>query len=208
MSKMYKLFKSKRGIAIDDLIELVAAIIFFGFIIILLHINNVNQQKQMSVNIKNELNNIKAEKDLLNFLKTTIKIEEKEIDMADLIVLWNKEFTKAKVGEMIIEYRDKENNRYTETLVAEVKKFLSNLDNPCTELYPVYAESYPVYFKPKGGGGYSPPYTIASPKWQEGCFHNPSSSTVFVDIPSFNPPEGGELKTSSIRVVLEYKLSK
>ncbi len=109
---MYKLFKSKKGIGIDDLIPLLFTIIVFVIVILFLNINNTNKKRETDLNAKIMMDTIKAEQKLLDFLEKKVEVDKKIISVADLIRLFYYE------------------EKHKDILVGEIKNMLNSLSKP------------------------------------------------------------------------------
>lgn len=109
---MYKLFKSKKGIGIDDLIPLLFTIIVFVIVIFFLNINNANKKRDADLNAKIIMDTIKAEQKLLDFLEKKVEVDKKTITIADLIRLYYYE------------------EKHKDILVEEIKNMLNSLSKP------------------------------------------------------------------------------
>lgn len=108
---MYKIFRYKKGIT-EDLVPLIVTIFIVIVIILFFHINNLNKKKEINIDIKERVSNIKAEQKLLDFLKTKVEINKENISITDLLIVY---------------YYEK---RHKDILVKEIDDMLNSLPKP------------------------------------------------------------------------------
>ncbi|MBW2966387.1 hypothetical protein KY342_04760 [Candidatus Woesearchaeota archaeon] len=186
--------------AIVDIYAIIGFVLVLLVFILLFQIQGCGSKNRAKAEITSRAEKIDANLVLLNYLRTPVNVDGIDMDMADLIVLWNSEFTKAQVGENIIYYRT-ERNAYSEKLMNETGKFLSSAFDSdidkCSYIHPAYFERHP----------YSPiePFVISNPEADPvACKYIEDYDFAYVKIPSFNEPESRTYKTSISTVALKY----
>ncbi len=180
--------KNKKGFIFGDSLVLLGCFIAFAFIGVVFFILFSIAGKSAVYDIKSDKALLDYNYILLNILRKPVQIDGQNMNTADLIVLWNREFIK---------------NKYAKKLGDEIKNSLADLDNPCVIFHINYLEpgsaaetTYESYTS-----------AIQSPKFEDSCYHSTFPSFAIIEIPSFNSAEEKDLKKSNLKVALEYRKS-
>jgi len=80
---MYRLFKAKKGVAVDDFFSLLFVVIVFVIFILVFAVFNTNKDNEAKKSIEEKIDKIDGNYNLLQFLRTPI--DDKD-NVADLVV--------------------------------------------------------------------------------------------------------------------------